>query len=129
MEIQNKKLDEGVFMQERQEVLCQWPTGKDVDLQEAVHIEVHLRHVADRRVIFDHQYPWIHFACLFPPVAGGLGFNQAVWLLDTLVRSGRRIVGFDVVEVTPAREERIDAITGARVLWKLCNLTLKSNVR
>ena len=63
------------------------------------------------------------------PVAGGLGFNQAVWLLDTLVRSGRRIVGFDVVEVTPAREERIDAITGARVLWKLCNLTLKSNVR
>ena len=51
------------------------------------------------------------------PVAGGLGFNQAVWLLDTLVRSGRRIVGFDVVEVTPAREERIDAITGARVLW------------
>ena len=35
MEIQNKKLDEGVFMQERQEVLSQWPTGKDVDLQEA----------------------------------------------------------------------------------------------
>ena len=25
MEIQNKKLDEGVFMQERQEVLGQWP--------------------------------------------------------------------------------------------------------
>ena len=32
MEIQNKKLDEGVFMQERQEVLGQWPTGKDVAL-------------------------------------------------------------------------------------------------
>ena len=61
------------------------------------------------------------------PVCGGLTFNQAVWLLDTLVRSGRRIIGFDVVEVAPAPEAKVDAITGARMLWKLCNLTLKSN--
>ena len=27
MEIQNQKLDEGVFMQERQEVLGHWPAG------------------------------------------------------------------------------------------------------
>lgn len=63
------------------------------------------------------------------PVPGGITFNQAVWLVDTLVRSGRRIIGFDVVEVVPAPEGRIDAITGARALWKLCNLTLKSNQR
>ncbi|WP_295940711.1 agmatinase family protein [uncultured Alistipes sp.] len=63
------------------------------------------------------------------PVPGGLTFNKAVWLIDTLARSGRRIIGFDVVEVTPVHEGRIDAITGARMLWKLCNLTLKSNVR
>lgn len=61
------------------------------------------------------------------PVCGGLSFNEAVWLLDTLVRSGRRIVGFDLVEVCPSPEGRIDAITGARMLWKLCGLTLKSN--
>lgn len=61
------------------------------------------------------------------PVCGGITFNQAVWLLDTLVRSGRRIIGFDVVEVCPSPEERIDAITGARMLWKLCGQTLKSN--
>lgn len=61
------------------------------------------------------------------PVAGGLTFNKAVWLIDALVRSGRRIIGFDVVEVAPAPEVHIDAITGARMLWKLCNLTLKSN--
>lgn len=60
------------------------------------------------------------------PVSGGLTFNKAVWLLDTLVRSGRRIIGFDLVEVVPAPEERIDAVTGARVLWKLCGLTLRS---
>ena len=36
MDIQNKKIPEDVFHQMRQEVLTQWPTGKDVDLQEAV---------------------------------------------------------------------------------------------
>ncbi len=61
------------------------------------------------------------------PVCGGITFNQAVWLLDTLVRAGRRIIGFDLVEVCPSPEERIDAITGARILWKLCGQTLKSN--
>lgn len=61
------------------------------------------------------------------PVCGGLSFNKAVWLLDTLVRSGRRIIGFDVVEVCPAADGRLDAITGARMLWKLCGQTLKSN--
>ena len=61
------------------------------------------------------------------PVSGGLTFNQAVWLLATLVRSGRRIIGFDMVEVCPAGDERIDAITGARVLWKLCGQTLLSD--
>ena len=36
MDIRNKKIAEGEFMQLRQEVLAQWPTGKGVDLQEAV---------------------------------------------------------------------------------------------
>ncbi len=58
------------------------------------------------------------------PVSGGLGFNQAVWLLRTLMRLGRRIIGFDLVEVCPAPEDRLDAITGARMLWKLCGATL-----
>ncbi|OPY80001.1 MAG: Methylaspartate mutase E chain [Syntrophorhabdus sp. PtaU1.Bin058] len=32
----NKKLDEGAFLKEREEVLAMWPTGKEVDLEEAV---------------------------------------------------------------------------------------------
>ena len=36
MEIQNKKLSDDVFYKERAEVLTQWPTGKDVDLEEAI---------------------------------------------------------------------------------------------
>ena len=36
MEIQNKRLPEGEFQKLRQEVLSQWPTGKEVNLEEAV---------------------------------------------------------------------------------------------
>ena len=31
------------------------------------------------------------------------------------------------LEMTPASDDRIDAITGARILWKLCGLTLRSH--
>ncbi len=36
MDLQNKRIPDDVFHALRQEVLTQWPTGKDVDLQEAV---------------------------------------------------------------------------------------------
>ena len=36
MDIQNKRLSDDVFYKERAEVLTQWPTGKDVDLEEAI---------------------------------------------------------------------------------------------
>lgn len=36
MDIQNKRIPDDEFARLRQEVLTQWPTGKDVDLQEAV---------------------------------------------------------------------------------------------
>ena len=61
------------------------------------------------------------------PVPGGLSFNGAVYLLDKITRSGRRIVGFDLCEVSPAPGNEWDANVGARILYKLCNLTLKTN--
>ena len=36
MDIQNKRISDQEFAQLRQEVLAQWPTGKDVNLEEAV---------------------------------------------------------------------------------------------
>ncbi len=36
MDIQNKRIPDGEFQKLREEVLTQWPTGKDVDLEEAV---------------------------------------------------------------------------------------------
>lgn len=60
------------------------------------------------------------------PVPGGLRFNQAVRLLQ-LLGAERRIIGFDVVEVCPHESDHIDASVGARILWKLCGQTLRSN--
>jgi agmatinase len=62
------------------------------------------------------------------PVTGGLSFNEALYLLEMVVRSGRRIIGFDLVEVAPSdRDGEWNANVGARMLFKLCGLTLKSN--
>ena len=36
MDIQNKRIPEGEFQKLRQEVLTQWPTGKDVNVEEAI---------------------------------------------------------------------------------------------
>ena len=59
------------------------------------------------------------------PVPGGLSFRQAGSLLLAVRDSGRRIVGFDLVEVAPSPvvtpgRDSIDAIVGARVLARLC---------
>ncbi len=61
------------------------------------------------------------------PVPGGMSFNEAVYLLERVVESGRKIISFDVVEVTPSQVERIDAIVGARILYKLCGVAIVSN--
>ena len=36
MELQNKRIPDSEFYKVREEILTQWPTGKDVDLQEAI---------------------------------------------------------------------------------------------
>jgi agmatinase len=58
------------------------------------------------------------------PVPGGLGFNRAAWLLERVVLSGRRIAGFDLCEVCPSANNDWNANAGARMLFKLCTLTL-----
>lgn len=55
------------------------------------------------------------------PVPGGLDFAEAVYLIKQLVQSGRKIVGFDLVEVGSSIESDWDANVGARILYKLCN--------
>jgi agmatinase len=63
------------------------------------------------------------------PVAGGLEFEQAIYLLKKLVRSGRKIIGFDLSEVAPAPDNDWDANVGARLLYQLCNWAAVSQGR
>jgi agmatinase len=54
------------------------------------------------------------------PVPGGLNFAQAGFLLRALARSGRRLAGFDLVEVAPGPAgDEWDGNVGARLLYKL----------
>ena len=58
------------------------------------------------------------------PVAGGLDFPEAVFLLKKVVESGRKIIGFDVCETG---NNEWDANVAARIIYKLCNLAGRSN--
>ena len=61
------------------------------------------------------------------PVPGGLSFHQASYLVGAVARSGRRIVGFDLVEVAPdPGGSEWDGNVGARLLYKLIGWTLRS---
>jgi agmatinase len=59
------------------------------------------------------------------PVPGGFELEQVMYLFKKLRQSGRRIIGFDLNEVsTGEHSDGIDSIVGARVLYKLCNYLL-----
>jgi agmatinase len=60
------------------------------------------------------------------PVPGGLSFAQASTLLLELVRQGKTVVGFDLVEVAPSGRpgDEWDGNVGARILYKLCGVAL-----
>lgn len=57
------------------------------------------------------------------PVPGGMSFRQADYLLLMLANSGKRIIGFDLCEVSSDGDSEWDANVGARMLYKLCIYT------
>lgn len=60
------------------------------------------------------------------PVPGGFEFEEALNLIRHVVSSGRRIIGFDINEVSPGKDEW-DANVGARLLYRMINLMMKSH--
>lgn len=59
------------------------------------------------------------------PVIGGFTVEEIVFLIEEIIDSGRTIIGFDLSEVAKGADEW-DGNVGARILYKLCLLTLKS---
>jgi agmatinase len=60
------------------------------------------------------------------PVLGGFEAHQILYLFKQVIDSGRKLIGFDLVEVGIG-DDSLDANVGARILWKMCNMLLKSN--
>lgn len=67
------------------------------------------------------------------PVPGGLDLREALYLIQQVVQSGRKVIGFDLNEVSPGNSAlsdsgdsaaEWDANVGARLLYKLCGWTL-----
>lgn len=58
------------------------------------------------------------------PVPGGFETEQIFYLFRMILASGKEIIGFDLNEVSSGDHsgDGIDAIVGARVLFKLCNI-------
>ena len=58
------------------------------------------------------------------PVPGGFETEQIFYLFRMILASGKQIIGFDLNEVSSGDHsgDGIDAIVGARVLFKLCNI-------
>jgi agmatinase len=59
------------------------------------------------------------------PVAGGFTVEEIIFLFEELISKKKKIIGFDLCEVAEGKNQW-DGNVGARVLYKLCLLTLKS---
>lgn len=60
------------------------------------------------------------------PVPGGFETEEVFYLFRKVIESGRKLIGFDLVEVGTSDNDW-NANVGARVLFKLCNLLVASN--
>lgn len=56
------------------------------------------------------------------PVPGGLSFNQLIYLLECIGKSGKIIVSFDVCEIS-GKNDSWNAIVGSKILYNLANIT------
>ena len=60
------------------------------------------------------------------PVPGGFETEEIFYLIKKVHESGRKIIGFDLVEIGVGQTDW-DSNVGARILWRLCNLLVNNN--
>jgi len=61
------------------------------------------------------------------PVPGGFSYAEAIILLEQLLVRGRKVIGFDLVEVAQSANGEWDGNVGARILYELCGVALASH--
>lgn len=62
------------------------------------------------------------------PVMGGLEAEEVFYLIKQVCNSGRKLIGFDLVEVGVGQTDW-DSNVGARLLWRLCNLMVHNHTQ
>ncbi|MES2004280.1 MAG: agmatinase family protein [Bacteroidota bacterium] len=60
------------------------------------------------------------------PVNGGFETEAVLYLVKKITESGRKLIGFDLVEVGVGQTDW-DSNVGAHLLWRLCNLMVKNH--
>ncbi len=60
------------------------------------------------------------------PVLGGFDTEEIFYLLKKICESGRKLIGFDLVEIGVGQTDW-DSNVGARILWRLCNMMVHNN--
>ena len=60
------------------------------------------------------------------PVPGGFELEQVIYLVKKITQSGRKLIGFDLVEVSVGQTDW-DSNVGARILWRLCNIMVHNH--
>ena len=60
------------------------------------------------------------------PVPGGFELEQVFYLVKKITQSGRKLIGFDLVEVSLGQTDW-DSNVGARILWRLCNIMVHNH--
>jgi agmatinase len=108
----------------------------DQQIKERLYEGEHWKRIADEMIEQLPEYVYFSFDIdgldpkLCPatgtPVPGGFQSDEILYLLKKIVESGKKLIGFDLVEVGVG-ETNYDAIVASRLLWKICNLFVKSN--
>jgi agmatinase len=128
------------YSQEEWDYICKSDyrviTYFDKDIKERFYDGQHWKNICDEIVAHLPQNLFLSFDIdgldpkLCPntgtPVHGGFETEQIFYLIKKITQSGRKFIGFDLVEISTG-ETNWDANVGAHILWKLCNLLIAAN--
>ncbi len=131
--VRDLSLDEWEFIQSSNNQVI---TYFDKDIKERAYEGQSWKHIADEIVshLPDKVYLSFDIDGLDPklcpntgtPVLGGFEAEQVLYLVRKIIQSGRKFIGFDLVEIGVGDTDW-DSNVGARLLWKLSNLLVASN--
>ena len=110
--VRNKRLSEAEFLEQRKDVLAQWPTGRDVDLEEA--IEYHRNMPAQRNMVKKLEYAQEHGEIYASTGMGKATVEEQIALYQFVEKEGKA----DLLGLSPDSITRQNDYEKADLAWK-----------